>query len=151
MTRSVRNRLLWRTAVTMLLLGLFLLSPLLGASAGGIDYAQPPLLTGSIHEMGSETGRVLFTFRRTAERTGAVVRVLSEYRSAAGSVAVRERVVYQDGRLVSYELEELQTGSRGRAEFRSDPQHGKEERIFFEYTRSPGAKMEKNSESQRNA
>jgi hypothetical protein len=77
------------------------------------EYLAPRLLTGSIYD--KPGGRVLFTFRRTATQTGEVVSVLREFHNADGSLAAVERVRYERGRLVRFELEERQINAGGHA------------------------------------
>lgn len=80
--------------------------------AGAMDYLEPRLLTGSIYDK-AEGGQLLFTFRRTASQTGDMVGVVREFRYPNGSIAARERVTYQRGRLTRFELEEIQIGATG--------------------------------------
>ena len=94
------------------------------------DYFQPKLLTGSVYDR--EGGRLLFTFRRAATRAGDEIRVLREFRNPDGSLAAQERVVYQGGRLVRFELDELQIGASGRAVV--EPGSDKQRRIDYQYT-----------------
>ena len=87
------------------------------------DYEHPRLLTGTIYAPGPvdrlgtspAPRQTLFTFRRTSAREGNDIRVQREYRLADGTVAARERVAYAGDRLVSYELEDLRSGEKGRA------------------------------------
>src|SRR5579863_8063239 len=89
-------------------------SPIVRAADFGSGYLEPKALTGTIY---SDAGlkHVLFTFHRTATNSGSIVRVLREFNLPDGTVAARERVVYESGQLKSYSLEELQAGSRGSA------------------------------------
>ena len=114
-----------------------------------IDYEDPKLVIGTIYEQGSPPARVLFRFRRTATRSGETVRILREYLAADGSLAARERVTYENGLFASCEMEECQTGAKGSAVQRPDPQHGGLERLHFEYTSGPGSKTERKKESVR--
>src|SRR5947209_7451588 len=79
-----------------------------------IDDEAPAHLTGTIYALGPGPKRVLFRFRRTASRIGVTIHILREYTAPDGSLAARERVVYEKGRLTAYEIEELQTGAKGR-------------------------------------
>ena len=79
--------------------------------APALDYLEPKLLTGIIYEKAQQPQRVLFTFRRTAIQSNSTVYVMREYRSPEGTLAAREQVVYEGDRLVSFVLEELQTGA----------------------------------------
>lgn len=109
---------------------------------GTPDYFEPKLLSGSIYD--KPAGRLLFTFRRTATQTGDVIRVLREFRAPDGSLVAQERVVYERGRLVRFELDESQINASGHA--RIDPQQ-----INFEYTAGPAAKRKRKLETIREA
>jgi hypothetical protein len=100
------------------------------------DYVSPKLLTGSIHD--KPGGRVLFTFRRTATQTGDVVSALREFYNPDGSLAALERVRYERGRLVRFELDERQIGATGNALVELLP--NQRQRLQFQYaTRSTRA------------
>jgi len=94
------------------------------------DYLAPKLLTGSIYDRPG--GRLLFTFRRTATQTGDVVSVLREFHNPDGSLAALERVRYERGRLVRFELDEGQIGATGNALV--EPLPNQRQRIQFQYT-----------------
>jgi hypothetical protein len=117
-------------------------SPLLAAQA---SYLEPKLLTGSIYD--KPGGRLLFTFRRTATQTGDVVSVLRDFRNPDGSLASQERVQYERGRLVRFELDERQTGASGRAVLES--LGNQRQRIQFQYTTRAGRseKAKQNNET----
>lgn len=93
------------------------------------DYLAPKLLTGSIYD--KPGGRVLFTFRRTATQTGDVVSVLREFNNPDGSLAALERVRYERGRLVRFELDERQIAATGNALVELLP--NQRQRIQFQY------------------
>jgi hypothetical protein len=116
-------------------------SPLVAAEA---DYLAPELLTGSIYEKAG--GRLIFTFRRTATQTGDVVYVLRDFHNPDGSLAARERVRYQGGRLVSFELDETQTGATGQAVVES--LSNQRQRVRFEYTTRSGGKEKRRQKSE---
>ncbi len=107
-----------------------------------LKYQEPRVLTGRIYagvNAGAGNGKnVLFHFRRRAIRTGETLHVLREYMHPDGKPAARERVVYEGDNLVSYELEELQTGARGRADIRRDTAVFAKGRIRFEYSKIAG-------------
>ena len=111
-----------------LILGLCL--PLFAAAA---DYLEPKLLTASIYD--KPEGRVMFTFRRTATQTGDVVRVIREFRNPDGSLAAQERVLYERGHLVRFELDELQIGASGYAVIEGTEN---QQRIDFRYSPASG-------------
>lgn len=95
------------------------------------DYFEPALLRGSIHDR--QSSNLLFHTVRTATRSESLVRVLRDYTDPAGKPAARERVVYDRGRLISYELDEWQINARGRALI-EDNARGEPRHIRFEYT-----------------
>jgi hypothetical protein len=100
----------------------------------GPDYLAPKLLTGSIYDKAG--GRVLFTFRRTATQTGDVVSVLREFNNPDGSLASLERVRYERGRLVRFELDERQIGATGNVGVELLPDQ--RQRIRFQYSTRSG-------------
>ncbi len=111
------------------------------------DYLEPRLLTGAIYD--KPDGRLLFTFRRSATRTGEVVSVLREFRNPDGSAAAEERVLYQRGHLMRFELSEQQVGASGSA--RVEEAANRRRRIDFQYTTGSGsgAKTRQNVETVR--
>jgi hypothetical protein len=115
------------------------------AFAAGQDYLEPKLLTGSIYNKAG--GRLLFTFRRTATQTGDVVFVLREFHNPDGSLAARERVRYERGRLARFELEEQQTGGMGHAAV--ELPGNQRQRIQFQYTARSGRAEKQKSETVR--
>jgi hypothetical protein len=102
-----------------------------------VDYEYPNQLTGTIYAKGSPGNQVLFKFRRTAVRSGSTIRAMREFTRPDGSPVAVERVVYNGGRLTSYELEQLQTGARGSAVFQRDPAINRPESILFSYNKGP--------------
>jgi hypothetical protein len=80
----------------------------------GVDYFQPQTLTGTIYSDASLTQK-LFTFRRTATRSGSTIHVVREFYLPDGTPAARERVAYQGNQLKSFSIEDFQIGSRGSA------------------------------------
>lgn len=91
------------------------------AATFNYDYATPALLTGTIYATGPDHKQVLFTFRRTATRSGETVRVERQYLLPDGSTAASENIVYESGRLVSYEMKDLQAGVWGDIQIQPDP------------------------------
>ena len=71
------------------------------------------------------------------------MRVLREFRCPDGSLAARETVLYEAGRLISCELAELRTGARASVVTRSDQ---KTVKAAFAYTKSKDAKTKTNTE-----
>jgi hypothetical protein len=117
------------------------------APVAGADYFEPKLLTGKIYE--KPDGRLLFTFRRTATQTGEVVSVLRQFHNPDGSLAAEERVLYEHGRLVRFELDERQIAAIGCA--RVGAGENRRQRIDFQYTAGsvPGAKTRRDVETTR--
>jgi len=119
---------------TLLLLFAFPLALILAQSVraadSGVDYLEPKSLTGTIYADAS-LKQELFTFRRTATNSGSTIFALRDFNLPDGTLAARERVVYEGGKLKSFVLEELQTGAKGSAIVQSD---GAESKINFNYT-----------------
>src|SRR2546426_5313449 len=111
-------------------------------------YEEPRFLTGRIYAKGSNRKNVLFNFRRQSTRSGEKLQVLREYTYPDGKPAARERLVYEGDNLVSYELEELQTGGRGRADIRREPGHGGKSRICFEYSSDAASRAKPKTDSE---
>ena len=66
--------------------------------------------------------------------------MLREFRRPDGTLAARESVVYENGRLATCQLEELQSGAGGSAEVRPNPQNRNERQIAFEFTQEQARK-----------
>jgi hypothetical protein len=79
-----------------------------------IDYLEPESLTGTVYA-DDTLARILFTFHRTATRSGSIVRVLRDFNLPDGTLAARERIVYEGSRLKSFSLDDFQIGSTGSA------------------------------------
>jgi hypothetical protein len=90
-------------------------------------YLEPEILTGTIYE---SSGKSLFTFRRTATNVDSTVVALREYKTPDGAIVARERVRYEDGHLLSYELEEPPSKTLARITVR---ENSKEHEVHFEY------------------
>src|SRR6187551_1948197 len=80
-------------------------------AANVIDYEQPRLLTGTIYETASGTNKVLFTFKRTGVRSNSAVHVTRDFLYPDGNLAAQELAVFDQGKLVSFHLDERQTGA----------------------------------------
>jgi hypothetical protein len=102
---------------------------------------EPVLLTGTIYETSSGTNKVLFTFRRTAVRSNDLVHVVRDFLYPNGSVAARETVVFARGELVSFQLDEKQTGARGSSSVTTDAKR----KLLFGWA-AAGAKRKTDSE-----
>lgn len=113
-----------------ILLGLILTSFSVCAADPGIDYLNPKAFTGTIYADAS-LKQALFTFRRVATNSGTTIDVVREFNCPDGTLAARERVVYESGKLKSITLEEMQTGAKGGATVDSV---GGESRMNFDFT-----------------
>jgi hypothetical protein len=100
---------------------LLLLLPLLCGIAADVrsqstslfKYEEPKSLTATIYSLDRKI--VLFKFSRRSTRSGNQLEAIREYAYPDGTLAARERVLYNGDDLQSYELQELQTGAYGRA------------------------------------
>ncbi len=113
-----------------------------------VDYAEPKLLVGNIFALGPTPTECLFKSERRGTRTGANVLVTCDYTSPNGSLAARDRIVYEAGRLASFEEEELQTGESGSAKIRPDPKNPGHWRVYFEYVIGQGGTAKRSSSSE---
>lgn len=111
-----------------------------------IDLADPPIVTGTFYEIGSNRKTVLFKYRRVATRDEDVIQVEQTFTIPDGSVACRENIRYQNGELVSYAMQDLRAGSRGSVVVEPDPKKPKKERLQLVYAED-GGKIQKASET----
>jgi len=118
----------------------------------GLMYEEPKYLAGRIYEGNSDAGKLLFTFKRVATRSGTTLSVERDYQYPDGKPAAREQVVYEGNDLVLYRLEELQIGAAGSANVRRDLQHPTKGAIDFDYSPNvrTGAKPKSRTESFQN-
>jgi hypothetical protein len=108
-----------------------------------LKYEAPASLAGTIYDAAGTN--VLFKFKRTATRSGTNLNVLREYTGLDGKLAARETVVYRGDQLVSYTLDELQIGAKGRAKILYEPSNKASGKIEFNYL-LPNGKLEKAGE-----
>jgi len=97
------------------------------------DYAEPKLLTGILYAIGSDRKKVLFTFRRTATRSGSTVQVERQFLGANGTVAAVEKVLYESNQLVSFEMQDFQAGVSGAIHIEPDSENPARQDIFISY------------------
>jgi hypothetical protein len=109
------------------------------------SYEEPTHLTGTICARGNN--QPLFKFERVARRSGSTLKVRRDFNYTDGKPAARERAVYEGDDLVSYELEDLQTGARGSATVRRDTNHPQKNRIDFEYAVKSGDRPKTRTEA----
>ena len=76
------------------------------------SYLEPKTLTGTIYA-DANLKQVLFTLRRTATTEGSTIHVVREFNLPNGTLAARERVVYEGSHLKSFAYEDLQRGAAG--------------------------------------
>jgi hypothetical protein len=99
------------------------------------DYAEPKLFTGTLYAIGSNRKTVLFTFRRTATRSGSTIHVEREFLATNGTVAAVEKVLYESNRLVSFKMQEFQAKVSGSVQIDSNPKDSNPQKMFIGYTR----------------
>jgi hypothetical protein len=73
----------------------------------------------------------LFTIRRVATNDGFTIHVIREFKLPDGTLAARERVVYEGNHLKSFAFEDLQRGSGGNLTVQSA---GSDLKMNFSYT-----------------
>ena len=104
------------------------------------DYAAPKLLTGTLYVVGSNQKQVLFTFQRSATRSGSTIRVERRFDRPDGSTGAVENIVYESGQLVSYEMKELQAGLWGTIQIYPDPKNPARQKILINHGRVADAR-----------
>lgn len=97
------------------------------------DYAEPGLITGTVYEIGSDQKNILYTFRRTATRTNDTVYAERRFIRPDGFVAAVENIVYQSGRLVSFQMKEFQANVSGTIDIAPDPKNPAQQNIGIGY------------------
>ena len=98
------------------------------------DYSKPSLLTGTLFAIGSDRKQVLYTFRRTAVRSGDIVHVDRQFLLTNGTVAAEEKVLYESNQLVSFEMQDFQARVSGAIQIEPDPKNPARQNIFISYT-----------------
>jgi hypothetical protein len=109
-------------------------------AAPAVAYENPTTLGGTIYETSSGTNKVLFTFMRTAVRSNSTVRVNRDFLYPNGAVAAREQLVFDHGQLVSFHLDERQTGARGSSIVAADPKNPAKQKLLFDWITTEGGK-----------
>jgi hypothetical protein len=111
-------------------------------AAAAYDYASPALVTGTLYAIGSDRKQILYTFRRTATRSGDTVIAIRQFLATNGAVAAEEDATYTDGRLVSFQMREFQAGVSGAIRVATDPKHPDRPKLFisFGHSLTPPAK-----------
>jgi hypothetical protein len=81
---------------------------------------------------------VLFTFKRAAVASNSFVHVVRDFLYPSGSLAAREQIVFERGHLISFTLDERQTGARGASVVAADIRNSGKQKLLFEWTPSSG-------------
>jgi hypothetical protein len=100
------------------------------------DYAKPGLLTGTLYAIGSDRKQILYTFRRTAVRSGDIVHVDRQFLLTNGAVAAEEKVLYASNQLTSFEMRDFQANVSGAIHIEPDPKNPARQDIFISYAHS---------------
>jgi hypothetical protein len=104
------------------------------AASAVFDYAEPKLFTGTLYAVGSDRKKILFTFRRTATRSGSTVHVDREFLTTNGTVAAEEKALYESNQLVSFEMQEFQAKVSGSVQIGPKSKDSAPQKIFISYT-----------------
>jgi hypothetical protein len=139
----MRKHCLASTALLVALLAAALSASPVGFAAGTgnppsaepYDYAAPKLFTGKLYAIGSNRKEVLYNFRRTATRSGSTVNVQRQFLDTNGVVVAVENVVYESGRLVSFQMQEFQAQVSGAVQIVSDPENPARQKLVISYGR----------------
>ena len=120
------------------------------AASESVDCLQPRQLPGSVFPIGG--GQLLFRSERRAFETNGAVVATSDFIYPNGEPAVRGRILYRAGQLVSFEEEQLQIGEKGSVVIAPDPKHPGARKLFFSYTtgNGPAARTTSASEALQN-
>jgi hypothetical protein len=102
-------------------------------AAAPYDFASPALLTGTLYAIGSARTNLLFTFRRTATRSGSTVSVQRQFLGTNGAVAAEEDATYESGRLVSFQMREYQAQVSGVIQILPDPRDPARQNLILGY------------------
>ena len=119
---------------------------LLAISAVAADiaskYEQPGFRTATIYARNSNRKTILFKLNRTTSHAGNELNVVREFTYPGGKVAAREHVTYDGNNLVTCDLEDLQTNTKGTVKVVRD---GDKSKLVFDYTK--GTKHKSNTET----
>jgi len=103
------------------------------AATAAYDYAEPKLLTGTLYEIGSHQQKVLYTFRRIAVQSGAIVHVERQFFRTNGIMAAVDKVVYKSNRLESYKMQDFQARVSGAVRIAPGQSDPGRQQIFISY------------------
>ncbi len=127
----------WGTALALFATAQTQAAPGPSGADAVLKYEEPKHLAGSIYTADGQ--KLLFRFDRVARRSGEDLEVQRDFTYPDGKPAAKEHVRYEGDALVSYGLEELQTGATGTATIRRTPADPEQATIEFEYASQPGA------------
>jgi hypothetical protein len=108
-------------------------------------YEDPTNLTAAIYAPG--TKNLLFKFKRSATRSGAILSVQRDFTYPEGNPAASEHVIYQGDQLMKYELNEAQIGAGGSARIRRSPTDPAKGKIEFDYHAGPDSRLKTSTET----
>jgi len=100
-------------------------------NANVLKYEEPRHLVGTIYS--ADRKKMLFKFSRACVRNGNALSVSREYTYPDGSVALKEKVIYEGDRLREYDIEDLQLNSRGSAKITDSTSEPAKHVISYEY------------------
>ena len=105
---------------------------LISSSFAGDEHLQ--FLTGRILDKASDTDKLLFIFKRSAQVTNEITRVACDYFTPDGSIAVAEKFVYDQDALSSFEIDQFQTGAKGSGAVVADENNPSKKRLVLKWT-----------------
>ena len=112
------------------------------------SYLEPRLLTGKICEMSSGTNKILYTFKRSVIESKGLTHVTRNYVCPDSSLAAVEKVVFEQGSLVSFFVDEKQNGAFGSVKVVPDSGNPARQKLLYEWTTTAGGKSRTKSASE---
>ena len=103
------------------------------AASEAYNYAEPKLLTGTLYAVGSHRKTILYTFRRIATRSGAIVHVERQFFGTNGVLAAVDKVTYESNQVVTYGMQDFQARVSGAIWVEPDPENPARQDIFISY------------------
>lgn len=88
-------------------------TPAAVAPPAALKYEEPLSLSAEIYGRGKLGNELLFRFQRESKRSGEELDVRRDYNYPDGKPAAEERVLYHGNSLISYHLDDKQTGAIG--------------------------------------
>lgn len=109
-------------------------APAAPAAPASYNFAKPKLVTGTLYAIGSDRKQVVYTFRRTATRSGDAVHVERQFLTTNGTVAAVEKILYENNQLVSYKMHDFQARISGVIRIEPDLKDPGRRKLFISYT-----------------